>query len=121
MKALSLLSLAVLLGIPPATPAGAGTVAGREIGHLLDAVARSSCAFIRNGTAYPAAEAKAHLERKYSYLRDRVKTAEDFIEHVASRSSTSGRPYLVRCQPGQDRQSAEWFRGELQTFRDRSR
>jgi hypothetical protein len=92
-----------------------------EITHLLDFVGMSPCSFIRNGLSYPAKEAKAHLERKYAQVKDRIKTAEDFIDHVATRSSTSGKPYLVRCKPEKTRQSAEWFRSELQRLRGQSR
>jgi hypothetical protein len=91
-----------------------------EIAHLLDFVGMSPCSFIRNGVSHPAKEAKAHLERKYAGVRDRIKTAEDFIDHVASHSSTSGEPYLVRCRPGETRQSAEWFRSELRRLRGQS-
>ncbi|MGE5849629.1 MAG: DUF5329 family protein [Candidatus Methylomirabilota bacterium] len=117
-----LLPLAVcLLGGAVILPAQAAARPGEEITHLLDFVGKSPCSFIRNGVSHPATEAKAHLERKYARLKDRIKTADDFIDHVASRSSTSGEPYLVRCEPGETRQSAEWFRSELQRFRGRSR
>jgi hypothetical protein len=102
-------------------PAHAAGRPAEEITHLLDFVEKSPCSFIRNGVSYPAKEAKAHLERKYAQARDRIKTAEDFIDHVASRSGTSGKPYLVRCGGGETRQSAEWFRSELQRLRGQSR
>ena len=47
-------------------PATASTPS-EEIGHLLDFIAASSCAFIRNGVAYDGAEAAAHVKDKYDY------------------------------------------------------
>jgi len=44
-------------------------------------------------------QAQDHLRKKYDYLaaRDRIVTAEDFIEKAASESSFSGIPYEIRC------------------------
>jgi hypothetical protein len=54
----------------------------------------SGCQVVRNGTRYPAADARAHLLTKLRYLEDRgaVQTAEQFIERAASKSSVSGDP-----------------------------
>ncbi|TKR33077.1 hypothetical protein FCE95_01810 [Luteimonas gilva] len=90
-----------------------------EIAELIAALGESGCRFERNGTWYDAAEAKAHLQRKYDWLNKRglAATPELFIERAASRSSMSGRAYHVRC-PGQvDRASADWFRDRLERRR----
>lgn len=97
-----------------AEPSGQG-----EIARLIDALATSDCRFERNGKWYGAAEAKAHLQRKYDWLRkrDQAATAEQFIAGAASNSSVSGKPYHVQC-PGQARQaSADWFKQQLQRLR----
>ena len=49
--------------------------------------------FIRNGSEYPAAEARAHLQKKLDYLerKDLVASSEDFIERAATQSSLSGK------------------------------
>ena len=52
--------------------------------------------FIRNGKAYDVAEAVSHLNLKYSKAKSRIKTAEEFIRHIASGSSVSGEEYLIR-------------------------
>ena len=69
-------------------------VAKAEIDGLLSRLEASSCTFNRNGTWYPASEAKSHLLRKLKYLEDRgaVETAEQFIELAASSSSTTVDP-----------------------------
>ena len=103
---------------PAAIPAGTRTPAV-EIEGLIAALGRSGCSFQRNGSWHDAAEAEKHLRRKYEWLRDRdrIVSAEQFIEDGASRSSMTGRAYQVRC-PGQAAQpSARWLRDRLQALR----
>lgn len=102
-----------------AAAASPAPVAEREIGALLAALQASPCRFQRNGNWYPAAEAKAHLQRKYDYLRKRdlAASAEQFIARGASRSSRSGTAYRVAC-PGQPEQdAASWFAQQLAALR----
>jgi hypothetical protein len=70
------------------------------IDALLRAVADSGCEIERNGSLHSAREAEAHLRMKLERAGGRVQTAQQFIEQVASASSTSGRPYRMVC-PGQ--------------------
>jgi hypothetical protein len=111
---------ALVLAIPlSALPAEPDPVAKKEIGQLIAHLASSGCEFGRNGSWYSAARAVSHLQRKYEYLLDRdlVPNAEAFIERGASESSSSGKPYLVKC-PGQPEvQSSDWFRSALATLR----
>ena len=92
--------------------------ATQEINSLLDFVEHSECRFVRNGSEYPGAEARVHLQKKLTYLEDRnkVNSAEDFIELVASQSSMSGRAYEVRCPAGVQPASL-WLKTELQRQR----
>lgn len=107
---------------PPARPAtkpDAAATAQREIESLIAALGRSGCSFERNGEWYDGARARTHLGRKYDYLRrrDPAGSAESFIERAASRSSTSGRAYHVRC-PGKPVESASaWFHRQLRDLR----
>lgn len=78
-----------------------------RIGSLEGAV------FIRNGKEHNATEAADHLRQKWNSARKKIKTADDFIEHLASRSSLSGRPYRIRFQDGKEVESGEWLKGEL--------
>ena len=105
---------------PAAKPADAAT-AQREIEGLIAALGRSGCSFEHNGDWYDGARARTHLGRKYDYLRrrDPAGSAESFIERAASRSSTSGRAYHVRC-PGKPVESASaWFLRQLRDLRAR--
>lgn len=98
-------------------------VAKAEIDGLLSRLEASSCTFNRNGTWYPATEAKSHLLRKLKYLEDRgaVQNAEQFIERAASSSSTTGQPYLVKCGSGAPVQSGTWLLAELRAMRSSGR
>src|SRR5688572_19215805 len=111
---------ALILAIPlSALSAKPDPVAKKEIAQLIAHLASSGCEFGRNGSWYSATKAVSHLERKYEYLleRDLVPSAEAFIERAASESSSSGKPYLVKC-PGQpEAQSGDWFRSALATLR----
>ncbi|MGF6488786.1 DUF5329 domain-containing protein [Pseudomonas frederiksbergensis] len=92
--------------------------ATQEINSLLDFVERSECRFVRNGSEYPGAQARAHLEKKLEYLeeRDKINSAENFIDLAATQSSVSGRAYEVRCPAGV--QPADtWLKTELQRQR----
>ncbi|HWB74382.1 MAG TPA: DUF5329 domain-containing protein [Nannocystaceae bacterium] len=81
-----------------------------RIEKLIDAVAKSGIVFIRNGSEHSASEAADHLRTKWSRAGDRVKTADDFIEALGSRSSQSGEPYRVRLPDGTERDSGPWLR-----------
>jgi hypothetical protein len=105
-----------------------GTVAGAatpsmstqaEIAHLLSYLESSRCEFYRNGAWHDSREARAHLEKKKSYLMKRslVGSAEDFIDMAATASSVSGEKYMVRCRPSPAVPSSEWLRAELGRFR----
>ena len=115
------LALALGLGPRPAQ-AAPGPEAAREIAALMGALEHSGCQFERNGTWHDPAAARAHLQRKYDALlrRGLVDTAEQFIDRAATRSSTSGRAYHVRCGTAPVREAGAWFREQLQRLRARA-
>lgn len=91
-----------------------------EIDHLIGYIAAASeCRFNRNGSWHDMAEARGHVSMKYEYLRDRdrVSTAEDFIDGAASRSSLSGKDYLVQCGASPPIPAGTWLRAELARWR----
>lgn len=106
-----------------ATPAFAAPPpqAVTEIEHLITALGRSGCDFQRNGSWYPSRKAEEHLRRKYEWLRDRdkVATAEQFIQGAGTRSSVSGLAYHVRCPGRPVVESADWLRDRLREMRSR--
>jgi hypothetical protein len=56
--------------------------------------------FIRNGKEYTAVQAARHLLKKWSHVKKRITTADQFIEYIASKSSVSGNPYQIRMADG---------------------
>jgi hypothetical protein len=90
--------------------------AQREIDHLLDYVATSSCTFVRNGDSYPAAKARDHLAMKYRFARGRLSTADEFIKYLATESSRSHEPYKIVCGTN-ERPAGAWLSEELARYR----
>ena len=110
---LALAAFAVLpaLATQPRTPA-------QEIELLIQRVAAAKgVVFIRNGSEYTAADAAAHLRRKLDASKGRIKTPEQFIDKLGSRSSMTGRAYRVRLPDGREIDSAEWLTGLLRDIR----
>jgi hypothetical protein len=73
--------------------------------------------FVRNGKAYSPATAGKFLRGKWKDRVDEVRSADDFIEKVATRSSTTGRPYLVRYSDKREITTAEFLRAQLERMR----
>lgn len=107
-----------LLAVAGGAQAQTTPKADQEIKGLLDFVARSECKFVRNGTEYPGPQARAHLEKKLDYLegKNRVSSAEDFIDLAATKSSMNGKAYEVNCSAGVQPTST-WLKTELQRQR----
>ncbi len=67
---------------------------------MLNALAqKKDLTFVRNGDAHNCEEAVSHLRLKLGNTRNRIDTAEQFIDKVASSSSITGKPYIVKI-PG---------------------
>lgn len=74
---------------------------------------------MRNGEAHSPQDAVRHILRKYGHFREKIETAEQFIDFCASGSTVSGRPYMMSC-PGQpEMESRRWLMMELKRFRVR--
>jgi hypothetical protein len=97
-------------------PCLAGT--SEEIASLLLFVEQSGCTFIRNGKHYEAPAARRHIEKKYAYFKERVNTAEEFIQYSATKSTLSDKPYTVICN-GEVLKSSDWLIAELHKLRTR--
>jgi len=104
----------VILSCAFSAKAFAGQISEHEkIAYLLNAIGSSDLVFIRNKTEYTGAEAKAHLQEKMDSAGDVIRTAEDFIDYIASESLTTGIPYYVRLADGTQVESGIWLRGKL--------
>jgi hypothetical protein len=81
---------------------------------MLEALGRrTDLVFIRNGSDFKAERAVAHLRRKLAGGGDEVATAEEFVDGLASSSSISGRPYMVRLEDGREITANEFFHSLL--------
>lgn len=82
----------------------------KHVGDLKDA------RFVRNGSTYEPATAVRFLRGKWDANKAEVKSARDFIDKVASKSDTSGKPYLMRFNDGKEIPSRDYLLGELKNF-----
>jgi hypothetical protein len=76
--------------------------------------AQKDLKFVRNGSAYSPADAAKFLRGKFDKMGEHVTTARQFIDEIASRSSTSGQPYLIRFADGRSVSAAQFLGDELQ-------
>ncbi len=88
-----------------------------EIDHLINVIANNPCQFVRNGRGHSQQEAVAHIREKLDYFRDDIKDAETFIELTATKSTLTGRPYLIQCLDKPVKLSRLWLLQELKQYR----
>jgi hypothetical protein len=89
----------------------------KEVTHLLAFVENSACIINRNGSDYPAEKGVSHIEMKYDYFRDDIQSAEEFIEYSATKSTISGKYYMVTCPGKPPVKTEDWLLAELNRFR----
>ena len=88
---------------------------------LLKRVENSKAIFIRNGSEHTSVEARKHLEFKMNQARSMFwffgpkskMSAIDFIKKIATKSSSSGKPYQVRLPSGETMFTGDWLKNEL--------
>lgn len=71
-----------------------------KINKLILFIEKSNAVFIRNGSEYEAKEAAEHLKMKRKKAGNKVKTAKDFIDLIASKSYMSGEAYKMKFSNG---------------------
>jgi hypothetical protein len=90
----------------------------RAIEALIASVSQlSDATFVRNGESYPASTAARFLREKWQSRQSEVRSADEFIDRIASFSSTTSQPYLIRFADGRELSSAEYLRAELAKLR----
>lgn len=105
---------ALLAGAAGASGAAPDAMEQARIERLLRYVeAQKRTSFVRNGKAYSCREAALFLRAKYAKMGEHVTTAAQFIDQIASRSSTTGEPYLVRYADGRSAAAAKVLHDEL--------
>ena len=73
--------------------------------------------FVRNGSIYEPAIAVRFLRGKWDANKADVKTVRDFIDKVATKSGTSGKPYVIRFNDGKEIPSPRVSPGRAQKNR----
>ena len=110
---IALLTASIALALDPQAKA--------EVDELISFVQTSGVRFIRNGQEYSAAEGADHLRQKLAKAGDRVKTTDDFITGIASKSYLTGKPYLVKFADGRTEPAGDWLRAHLAEVRKNKR
>lgn len=89
----------------------------QEVEYLLIFITKSTCVIDRNGSEHTGAEAAIHIQKKYDYFRDDIKTTEDFIRYSAAKSTLTGSEYSVKCPDKKPETTQQWLLKALQRFR----
>ena len=87
-----------------------------EINYLIRTVGTGGCTFIRNGHRFNRRDARAHLKSKRRRNAHIVDSTEAFIEKIASQSTATGKPYVVRCR-GKNQHAGIWLTELLAEYR----
>lgn len=87
----------------------------KRVGELKDAK------FLRNGSTYGPSTAVRFLRGKWDGNKTDVKTVRDFIDKVASKSGTTGEPYLMRFNDGKEIPRREYLLAELKKLESQAR
>lgn len=90
-----------------------------EIQHLMKLIETMECQYERNGTLHTGQEAVEHIQKKYNYYKDDIKTTEDFIEYSATKSKMSGKYYMIQCPGKPVVKSKDWLLQALKEFRSK--
>jgi len=88
-----------------------------EVNHLLAFVKNSGCIINRNTTEHPAEKGVQHIKNKYEYFKDEITSTADFIEYSATKSTMSGKYYMVTCPGKTTIKTQDWLLAELRKYR----
>lgn len=99
-----------------------------KIQFLLNEVKNSGLTFVRNGDEHPAQKASEHLEYKMNTARkmfwffgpSKKISAVEFIEKIASKSSTTGEIYQIKLKDGTLVPTEKWLKEKLKLFPQKS-
>ncbi|WP_162428660.1 DUF5329 family protein [Pontibacter pudoricolor] len=80
----------------------------QKIDQLIESIrGMKGATFIRNGSEHTCQEAAEHLRAKWEKHGDKIKSAEDFIAFLATKSSMSGEVYKIRFADGREEPTGE--------------
>jgi hypothetical protein len=89
-----------------------------EVEHLLKFLRTSPCQMERNGARHAGEKAYEHVMTKYEYFRKDIRTTEQFVALSATKSTMSGKYYMVYCPGRRPIRAQDWLLAELARFRN---
>ena len=90
-----------------------------EINHLLEFLQNSECQFERNGKIHSGKNTVNHVRKKYNYFKNKIDSTEKFIEYSATKSTMSGKYYMVLCKDEPKAITRDWLLQELKNYRSK--
>ena len=119
------ISALICLGLALSPMEGKAAETGEAYEHhkimqLVKAISELRAVFIRNGSEYSSEEAGNHMKYKLDVAGNRIQTAKEFIDKVASKSYLTGQPYMIRFNDGTTRPSHDWLMEKLYTIESRA-
>lgn len=82
----------------------------KKIETLLLMIEKSDVKFIRNGEIHSPKQAASHLRSKYERVKDEIRSYDEFISEVASKSTVSDEAYVIQLKTGEKMKAADWYR-----------
>ena len=80
------------------------------LGHL---EGLQDATFIRNGSEYNSKNAAKFLRGKWDANKKEIHTVQDFIAKAATKSSTTGKPYVIRLKGAAEMNCADYLNAQL--------
>jgi len=108
------LSLASMLFAAPLRAAEAALTEHAKIEALINHLeGLHEATFIRNGSEYQSKNAAKFLRGKWDANKKDIHTAQDFIAKAATKSSTTGQPYLIRLKGAASMNCSDYLNAQL--------
>jgi len=106
----------------------AQTPDNEKIEYLLNKIKNSELIFIRNGEEHTAKEAYEHLNFKLNYVKkaffffgpEKDIPIKDFVEKIASVSSSTDKPYYIRGKKLKKTPVKKWLYDQLKNFKSKN-
>ena len=90
-----------------------------EINYLLAFLENSECQYERNGKIHTGKDTLDHVKKKYKYFNNKIDSTEKFIEYSATKSTLSGKYYMVLCKDSPKVKTQDWLLQELKNYRSK--
>ncbi len=91
-----------------------------NIDRLLKVIESADVAFIREGEEMTGVAFAARLRLKLEFAEPEVASLDEFVDQIASRSWTSGKPYQVKLETGDIIEAADWLRRKAKEISTRA-